>query len=118
MFDPTSKSKSTNSPKPSPKNEHVPGHDSGIRILSIDGGGVSGLSSLLILEQLMKEVGTEDRLTSVGSKNPELTSPKSGIGVKPCQVFDLICGTGTGGLIALMLGQLEMVWLENAMANC
>ena len=27
---------------------------------------------------------------------------------KPCDVFDLIIGTGTGGLIALMLGRLRM----------
>ena len=26
----------------------------------------------------------------------------------PCNQFDLICGTGTGGLIALMLGRLRM----------
>jgi patatin-like phospholipase/acyl hydrolase len=27
----------------------------------------------------------------------------------PCQYFDLIGGTGTGGLIAIMLGRLGMV---------
>lgn len=29
--------------------------------------------------------------------------------LRPCEVFDLICGTSTGGLIALMLGRLQMV---------
>ncbi|KAJ2976799.1 hypothetical protein NQ176_g4736 [Zarea fungicola] len=29
--------------------------------------------------------------------------------MKPCDCFDLICGTSTGGLIALMLGRLEFV---------
>ena len=27
---------------------------------------------------------------------------------RPCEVFDLICGTATGGLIAILLGRLEM----------
>jgi len=29
--------------------------------------------------------------------------------IYPCQYFDLICGTSTGGLNALMLGRLGMV---------
>src|SRR5580700_3626846 len=27
---------------------------------------------------------------------------------EPCQVFDLICGTSTGGLIAILLGRLGL----------
>lgn len=27
---------------------------------------------------------------------------------KPCERFDMICGTSTGGIIALMLGRLKM----------
>ena len=27
---------------------------------------------------------------------------------KPCEIFDMICGTSTGGIIALMLGRLRM----------
>ncbi|KAH8924970.1 hypothetical protein BT69DRAFT_1217100, partial [Atractiella rhizophila] len=30
----------------------------------------------------------------------------------PCDVFDLICGTSTGGWIALMLGRLGMIVRE------
>lgn len=53
-----------------------------------DGGGVRGLTSLLILRQLMHQLGSED-------------TP-----AKPCQYFDIIAGTSTGGLIAIMLGIL------------
>jgi patatin-like phospholipase/acyl hydrolase len=63
------------------------------RILSLDGGGVRGLSSLLILREIMEEI---ERQTGVE-------------GAKPCQYFDLIGGAGTGGLIAIMLGRLQMV---------
>ena len=49
-----------------------------LRVLSLDGGGIRGLSTLLVLKELMKEIDPE-------------TPPK------PCDVFDLICGTGTGG---------------------
>lgn len=58
-------------------------------LLSLDGGGVRGLSSLLILKKLME------------SLNPD--EPP-----KPCDYFDMIGGTSTGGLIAIMLGRLRM----------
>ncbi|KDQ51869.1 hypothetical protein JAAARDRAFT_102817, partial [Jaapia argillacea MUCL 33604] len=58
-----------------------------------DGGGIRGLSQLVILRELM------DRVKSVGG----LVEPPL-----PGEFFDLIGGTGTGGLIALMLGPLRM----------
>jgi patatin-like phospholipase/acyl hydrolase len=58
-------------------------------LLSLDGGGVRGLSTLLILKRLMEGV------------NP--TNPP-----KPCQYFHMIGGTSTGGLIALMLGRMRL----------
>ena len=60
-----------------------------LRLLALDGGGVRGLSSLMILQQLMMTVDSE--------------SPP-----KPCEYFDMIGGTSTGGLIAVMLGRLRM----------
>jgi len=63
----------------------------GKRILAIDGGGFRGLGCLLILEQVMKEVRIRSRQSLV-----------------PCKVFDLICGTSTGGLIAILLGRLGL----------
>ena len=58
-------------------------------LLSLDGGGVRGLSTLQILKRLME---------SINPDNPP----------KPCEYFDMIGGTSTGGLIALMLGRLRL----------
>ncbi|KAL1894963.1 hypothetical protein Cpir12675_003457 [Ceratocystis pirilliformis] len=63
------------------------------KVLSFDGGGVRGLSSLLILERIMEHIQKSENLSAMP---------------KPCQVFDLIGGTSTGGIIAIMLGRLEM----------
>ncbi|KAJ6441059.1 Hydantoin utilization protein A [Purpureocillium lavendulum] len=60
-----------------------------LNLLCLDGGGVRGLSSLHILQRLMEQLDP---------KNPP----------KPCEHFDMICGTSTGGLIAIMLGRLRM----------
>ncbi|KAG9662106.1 ankyrin, partial [Aureobasidium melanogenum] len=65
----------------------MPGRE--LNLLSLDGGGVRGLSSLYILQRIMDAIDPE---------NPP----------KPCDCFDLIGGTSTGGLIAIMLGRLEM----------
>jgi patatin-like phospholipase/acyl hydrolase len=75
--------------------DHIP------RILALDGGGVRGLSSLLIIEKLMREV--QRIMIDSGKPTPDGKPPL------PCEIFDLICGTSTGGLIAIMLGRLRMV---------
>lgn len=49
-------------------------------LINSDGGGVRGLASLLILDYVMK---------AVDSKNPP----------KPCDFFDMIGGTSTGGSV-------------------
>ena len=54
----------------------MPGQE--LNLLSLDGGGVRGLSSLYILQRLMEAV------------NPEKPP-------KPCDYFDMIGGTSTGG---------------------
>ncbi|KAB5589239.1 Phospholipase A I [Ceratobasidium theobromae] len=70
--------------------------DRPLRILSLDGGGVRGYSALLILDDFMARIqeieGTEEIL--------------------PADYFDLIIGTSTGGIMALMLGRLRMTVKE------
>src|SRR6478735_6982060 len=63
-----------------------------------DGGGVRGYSMFLILQELMHRTFVEI----------EGRAPRRSEIPKPCEHFDLIVGTGTGGLIALMLGRLRL----------
>ncbi|KAH8917251.1 hypothetical protein BT69DRAFT_1196694, partial [Atractiella rhizophila] len=60
-----------------------------------DNGGICTFSTLYMLEVVMLHVG-------------HLLDVPEGEEVRPCDVFDLICGTSTGGWIALMLGRLGM----------
>ncbi|GIJ91451.1 hypothetical protein Asppvi_010416 [Aspergillus pseudoviridinutans] len=75
--------------------EQNPLDSTGLCLLALDGGGVRGLSTLYILKIIMDRLNHERKKNSLPS-------------VKPCEVFDLIGGTSTGGLIAIMLGRLEM----------
>ncbi|KAJ7447392.1 acyl transferase/acyl hydrolase/lysophospholipase [Mycena latifolia] len=65
----------------------------GVRVLSLDGGGAGALSELIILDRLMYRIKTQLGL--------EITP-------HPCDYFELIGGSGTGGIIALMLGRQRM----------
>lgn len=49
-----------------------------LNLLSLDGGGIRGLSSLYILKHVMESI------------NPDYPP-------KPCEYFDMIAGTSTGG---------------------
>lgn len=51
-------------------------------VLFIDGGGIRGLSSILILKDIMRELN-KDRAQKL----------------QPCEVFDMIGGTSTGGSV-------------------
>jgi patatin-like phospholipase/acyl hydrolase len=72
------------------------------RVLTLDGGGVRGLSSLLILREIMEDI---ERRTDA-DETP-----------LPCEYFDLIGGTSTGGLVAIMLGRLGMVNTRDDLAD-
>ncbi|EJP60972.1 protein kinase subdomain-containing protein [Beauveria bassiana ARSEF 2860] len=75
--------------------EPNPVDSEGLCLLSLDGGGVRGLSTLFILKGIMARLNHERKKSDLPS-------------AKPCEVFDLVGGTSTGGLIAIMLGRLEM----------
>ncbi|KAJ7105285.1 hypothetical protein C8R44DRAFT_858632 [Mycena epipterygia] len=81
----------------------VPKHspDLGVRVLSLDGGGAGALSELLILERMMYRTKTEGQLDLIPS---------------PWECFELIGGSGMGGIIALMLGCLRMSVKEAILA--
>jgi patatin-like phospholipase/acyl hydrolase len=66
-----------------------------LRLLALDGGGVRGLSSLIILKRIMYILGRRQ-----GLPGQQL--------LRPCDHFDMIAGTSTGGLIAIMLGTFSM----------
>ena len=68
----------------------------------LDGGGVRGITELRILQIIM------DRLKA------RLGLPHDADDPLPCEYFDLIGGTSTGGLIAIMLGRLRMTAVEAA----
>ena len=57
----------------------------GLRILSFDGGGTRGVLSVAIMRELCKRVG----------KNPH-------------EIFDIICGTSTGGIVAVLMGAKKL----------
>ena len=70
----------------------------GVRILSIDGGGIKGYTALLILKRIFDAIRVEAKKEKIDLADEP----------RPCDVFDLIVGTSTGGLIAIMLGRLHM----------
>ncbi|KAG8635229.1 hypothetical protein MANES_16G010100v8 [Manihot esculenta] len=61
----------------------------GLRILSMDGGGMKGLATVQILKAIEK-----------------------GTGKRIHELFDLICGTSTGGMLAVALG-IKLMTLDH-----
>ncbi|CAI9756592.1 unnamed protein product [Fraxinus pennsylvanica] len=60
----------------------------GLRILTMDGGGMKGLATVKILKEIEKGTGKQIH-----------------------ELFDLICGTSTGGMLAVALG-IKLMSLE------
>ena len=72
----------------------VPGQKKPLKILTIDGGGLQAISTLLILDEL---------LSAIAKNNGEQQRKP-----RPCDVFDTIAGIGAGGWLALLLGRFHM----------
>ncbi|KAL1760239.1 acyl transferase/acyl hydrolase/lysophospholipase [Schizophyllum commune] len=69
----------------------VPGP--GVRLLAFDDGGIRGLTMLLLLRKIFVRVQQAACLPAMPL---------------PCEYFDIIAGSGTGGCIALLLGRLQL----------
>ena len=67
-----------------------------LRILTLDGGGLQAVSTLLILNKVLEKIAKEN------GDDPEHRKPR------PCDVFDTIAGIGAGGWLAILLGRFRM----------
>lgn len=56
-------------------------------ILSLDGGGIKGVSLVMILMKIMQELELQ-----------------TGVYYEPCQIFNVFAGTSTGGLLSTFIG--------------
>lgn len=72
----------------------LPKPEKPFNILTIDGGGLQGISTLLILDKLLDAI----------ARNNDVPDGKP----RPCDVFDVIAGIGPGGWLALLLGRFQM----------
>lgn len=76
-----------------PKNAVKP-----LKILTLDGGGLQAISTLVILDRLLEAIAEQNASPS-GSPNRK---------PRPCEIFDTIAGIGAGGWLAILLGRFRM----------
>ncbi|KAH8818955.1 hypothetical protein DL96DRAFT_1715227 [Flagelloscypha sp. PMI_526] len=79
-----------------------PSNPRGLRLLSLDGGGLRALSQAKILQETLDRIAYDN---GAGSDAPR-SEPRV------VDYFDLICGSGFGGLLAIMAGILGMTGRE------
>lgn len=63
-----------------------------LKILTIDGGGLQAISTLLLLDELLNAIAVANHV------------PKP----RPCDIFDGIFGIGVGGWLAILLGRFHL----------
>jgi patatin-like phospholipase/acyl hydrolase len=73
--------------------------ENGVRLLSLDGGGIKGISTLIVLDAIMTQIKEIEIERGISTSEEERL---------PRDYFELAAGTSTGGLIALMLFRLNM----------
>ncbi|KAJ4245722.1 hypothetical protein NW762_013846 [Fusarium torreyae] len=68
-------------------------HPNGLRLLSLDGGGVRGIMGLVVLRELILRIQKRKGLNEMP---------------RPADYFELAGGTSTGGIIGIMLFRLRI----------
>lgn len=75
-----------------------------VRILSIDGGGIRGLIPAIILDEIERRTAQiEIQAAENENREANVRQDENGEFIPTSELFDLIAGTSTGGIIALGL---------------
>jgi hypothetical protein len=105
------------SPSPAPAPPPPPGRPPRpVRILALDGGGVRGLVELAVLRRIAAAAAA----ASAAAQGPAEAGAAPPAPLHLCDLFDIIVGTSTGGVIAagaalgMPLDELESVYRETA----
>jgi len=76
-------------------------------LLSLDGGGVKGLSQLDIIAEIIRRIKDKLKADS-GNRSLAADEGLQDDQIYPCEYFDLIVGSGTGGINAILIGRLGL----------
>ena len=79
-------------------------------VLSIDGVGFRSMSSMYILEHVLRGArspNSDPKDQEEGEEEEDMMDS-----CRPCEQFDLICGSSAGALLAILLGCLRMTCME------